>query len=76
MGEARLLKVWNAGRLFLFLFGLVGWVKDEFVDARDFPGEKLDGIDVRITTFMGGGNDGLRVANLRRTREACLRVDR
>lgn len=76
MGEARLLKVWNAGRLFLFLFGLVGWVKDEFVDARNFPGEKFDGIDVRITTFMGEGNYGRLVASLRRTREVCQKVDR
>lgn len=76
VGATWLLTVSNAGWLFLFLFSLVGWVNDEFLDSRDFPGEKFDGIDVRITSFMGARNYGRRVANLRRTREACLRVDR
>ena len=76
MGGAWLLKVWNAGWRFLFPFFLVGWAKDEFMESRDFPGEKFDGIDERIRTFMGEENYGRRVANLRRIREAYPTVDR
>ena len=76
VGATWLLTVSNAGWLFLFLFSLVGWANDEFLDSRDFPGEKFDGIDVRITTFMGEGNYGRLVASLRRTREVCQKVDR
>ena len=54
----------------------MGWAKDEFMESRDFPGEKFDGIDERIRAFMGEENYGRRVANLRRIREAYPTVDR